>query len=280
MERLKRLWTLIKAQAKRELLALGSLLVSVIVGYFGYQQAKTLERFEINNQKPILQIDYLSVDSEPVNGFRISNVGFGPAKILKFNVYYKDTLGTPYTQVLDPLEDKTGIFLFEQLNNLPEGYVVPSVGEGKSIFLMGTSSTKYPFSTNAPGGKKCEEGCSNCTPKNSVLSCMISNEIEKLGTLNLTGQNAARRLLAQTFLDKGDFEKALNTLGKIRLSTDKYAFYNSSTNTILQDYIFKIEYTSNHYPIDPTVYTLWYSPKQTPQNSRLEKRPKSWWKVF
>ncbi|WP_136465217.1 hypothetical protein [Flagellimonas onchidii] len=132
----------------RKFVDIMALVVAFIAVLISINQSKTQKEIERINKQPLLQITFIKVDSETKKGFKLTNLGFGPAIIKSYRYYlnmedYKN--GTNEKSKWIPALESKLEFIFEDINNLNENYVVGEKDSDKDVFLLGTTA-KYTTS--------------------------------------------------------------------------------------------------------------------------------------
>lgn len=126
-------------QFSKKFVDIMALVVAIAAVTISMVQVNMQREFERIKQQPVLSIEFHRVDSEPMKGFKLSNVGYGPAVIKSFKYYLNDsdfrddsshiqwnTNAPPFTELK-----------FEKINYFTEGYIIAE----KELFILGTTAS-------------------------------------------------------------------------------------------------------------------------------------------
>jgi hypothetical protein len=135
-------------------LDLAALFVAICALGVSFYQGTVQSKLEVINKQPLLNIEFIKNDSEEEKGFKITNAGFGPAIITSFTIYNNENSRLNKKGYDMWLENsnvrfyKDNKIYFHEINNLTNGYVMPT-GSENSLFLLGTTESNFYNSLTA-----------------------------------------------------------------------------------------------------------------------------------
>lgn len=134
---------------KKNILDIVAVIVACVAVYISVVQGGTQKEIERVSKQPLLQIELTQANYEPLKGFRLSNLGFGPAIIKSFRFYLNEDeyLNHPdrhHEAWLPTLTDSLG-YIFERINFLTTAYAIGEKDSNKDIYLLGTTATQFSF---------------------------------------------------------------------------------------------------------------------------------------
>ena len=125
-------------QLKAKIVESIAVLVAALSLWVSIEQGNTQKEIALMEKRPFLIIEHHRVDFEAMNGLILKNQGNGAAIIESFKIFRnaEDTVGSETW--LPHVENQLG-FIFEKINYLSKGYLIPGKGS-EDIYLLGTTS--------------------------------------------------------------------------------------------------------------------------------------------